>query len=172
MQLTAVAERAARWLAAERSLAAVLVPGRPGGLAAAVLEGGPDVAAALARIVGRAASRRPGPTLAPPIPPRSSLPCWRTLQPIGRASAGRPERPRARAVLRMLDVGRSNQQIARALGVTVNTVKWYLKNIFASSTSPTARRRRPWRDEAGCGVTGSARRIAGGPTPVARQRDA
>ena len=35
------------------------------------------------------------------------------------------------AVLRMLDVGRSNQQIGRALGVTVNTVKWYLKNIYA-----------------------------------------
>ena len=35
------------------------------------------------------------------------------------------------AVVRMLDVGRSNQQIARELGVTVNTVKWYLKNIYA-----------------------------------------
>ena len=30
----------------------------------------------------------------------------------------------------MLDVGRSNQQIARSLTVTVNTVKWYLENIY------------------------------------------
>jgi LuxR family maltose regulon positive regulatory protein/serine/threonine-protein kinase PknK len=31
----------------------------------------------------------------------------------------------------MLDAGRSNPQIARELTVTVNTVKWYLKNIYA-----------------------------------------
>ena len=33
-------------------------------------------------------------------------------------------------ILQMLDTGRGNQQIASALGVTVNTVKWYLKNIY------------------------------------------
>jgi serine/threonine-protein kinase PknK len=31
----------------------------------------------------------------------------------------------------MLDTGRTNQQIAHSLTVTVNTVKWYLKNIYA-----------------------------------------
>jgi LuxR family maltose regulon positive regulatory protein/serine/threonine-protein kinase PknK len=47
----------------------------------------------------------------------------------------------------MLDTGRSNPQIARELTVTVNTVKWYLKNIYAKigATNPaeavsTARR--------------------------------
>ena len=30
----------------------------------------------------------------------------------------------------MVDTGRSNQQIAGTLNVTVNTVKWYLKNIY------------------------------------------
>ena len=38
----------------------------------------------------------------------------------------------------MLDAGRSNPQIARDLEVTVNTVKWYLKNIYTSS-APTNR---------------------------------
>jgi serine/threonine-protein kinase PknK len=35
------------------------------------------------------------------------------------------------AILRMLDSGCTNQQIARKLAVTVNTVKWYLKGIYA-----------------------------------------
>lgn len=48
--------------------------------------------------------------------------------PTGRAA---DVNARELAVLRMLDVGRSNQQIAHTLGVTVNTVKWYLKNIYA-----------------------------------------
>ncbi|BAX93819.1 LuxR C-terminal-related transcriptional regulator [Mycobacterium shigaense] len=33
-------------------------------------------------------------------------------------------------VLRLLDRGLSNKQIARSLGVTINTVKWYLKSIY------------------------------------------
>jgi LuxR family maltose regulon positive regulatory protein/serine/threonine-protein kinase PknK len=31
----------------------------------------------------------------------------------------------------MLDSGGTNQQVARSLAVSVNTVKWYLKNIYA-----------------------------------------
>jgi LuxR family maltose regulon positive regulatory protein/serine/threonine-protein kinase PknK len=34
------------------------------------------------------------------------------------------------AILRMAGSGRSNQQIASSMTVTVNTVKWYLKNIY------------------------------------------
>ena len=33
-------------------------------------------------------------------------------------------------VLRLLEQGRSNKEIARALAIGVETVKWYLKNIF------------------------------------------
>ena len=56
-----------------------------------------------------------------------------TQAAVDAPGAGRAADLNARelAVLRMLDVGRSNQQIAHALGVTVNTVKWYLKNIYA-----------------------------------------
>ncbi|HXG29139.1 MAG TPA: LuxR C-terminal-related transcriptional regulator [Nevskiales bacterium] len=33
-------------------------------------------------------------------------------------------------IIRFLDQGRSNKEIARALGISVDTVKWYLKAIF------------------------------------------
>ena len=44
-----------------------------------------------------------------------------------------PEEPlntREIEVLRLLDRGLSNKQIARNLGVSINTVKWYLKSIY------------------------------------------
>ncbi|OJZ72862.1 LuxR family transcriptional regulator [Mycobacterium paraffinicum] len=41
-----------------------------------------------------------------------------------------PLTPREIEVLRLLDRGMSNKQIARNLGVTINTVKWYLKGIY------------------------------------------
>jgi ATP/maltotriose-dependent transcriptional regulator MalT len=34
-------------------------------------------------------------------------------------------------ILRLLDQGRSNKEIARAVGIGVETVKWYLKTIFS-----------------------------------------
>jgi ATP/maltotriose-dependent transcriptional regulator MalT len=33
-------------------------------------------------------------------------------------------------VLKLLEQGRSNKEIARALSISVDTVKWFLKNIF------------------------------------------
>ena len=44
-----------------------------------------------------------------------------------------PEEPlnaREIDILRLLERGLSNKQIARNLGVTINTVKWYLKSIY------------------------------------------
>lgn len=41
-----------------------------------------------------------------------------------------PLNPREIDILRLLDRGLSNKEIARNLGVTVNTVKWYLKSIY------------------------------------------
>lgn len=44
-----------------------------------------------------------------------------------------PEEPltgREVEILRLLDRGLSNKQIARTLGVTINTVKWYLKGTY------------------------------------------
>lgn len=45
----------------------------------------------------------------------------------------RPEEPlnaREVDILRLLERGLANKEIARSLGLTVNTVKWYLKNIY------------------------------------------
>ena len=44
-----------------------------------------------------------------------------------------PEEPlnaREIDILHLLERGLSNKQIARNLGVTINTVKWYLKSIY------------------------------------------
>ncbi|MCS6911213.1 MAG: LuxR C-terminal-related transcriptional regulator [Anaerolineales bacterium] len=37
-----------------------------------------------------------------------------------------------REILRLLDAGYSNQQIADALHLSVNTVKWYARRIYAA----------------------------------------
>ncbi|MGO4155403.1 response regulator transcription factor [Cupriavidus sp. YAF13] len=33
-------------------------------------------------------------------------------------------------ILKLIDQGHSNKEIARALSISVDTVKWYLKSIF------------------------------------------
>jgi DNA-binding CsgD family transcriptional regulator len=45
-------------------------------------------------------------------------------------SSREPISRRENEVLKLLSVGASNQTIALSLGVSVNTVKWHLKNIF------------------------------------------
>jgi LuxR family maltose regulon positive regulatory protein/serine/threonine-protein kinase PknK len=45
-------------------------------------------------------------------------------------TAEEPLNAREIDILRLLDRGLSNKQIARNLGLTINTVKWYLKNIY------------------------------------------
>ena len=128
IQLTGIEQRAARYLAAERTLAGVLDTVVAAGVPQLVHEGGPDVRVVLARIVGRL---REG-DVDESLPPAEELGALLATapQPISRASAG-DLNGRELEVVRMLDLGRSNQQIARALGVTVNTVKWHLKNIFS-----------------------------------------
>ena len=116
-------------MAAERSLASALSRCLPAGLRQPVLDGGPEVAAALARLVDPGRGR----DLARHRPADRRRGARRAARPTlhRRAAAWPTSNARELAVLRMLDVGRSNQQIGRALGVTVNTVKWYLKNIYA-----------------------------------------
>ncbi len=129
--LAGVQERAARRMAAERSLASALSRCVPAGLRQPVLDGGPEVATVLGRLVARAESGS-WPGTGPPIA-AGVLAELLAQAAVDAPGAGRAADLNARelAVLRMLDVGRSNQQIAHALGVTVNTVKWYLRNIYA-----------------------------------------
>jgi serine/threonine-protein kinase PknK len=125
VQLVAVHERAARRRAAERSLAAALAHAVPAGLRQTVLDGGPEVAAVLGRLVEQARADT-WPAGHEPIPADR-------LEPLVTAPAGDllDLGGREVAILRMLDSGCTNQQIARKLTVTVNTVKWYLKGIYA-----------------------------------------
>jgi serine/threonine-protein kinase PknK len=51
------------------------------------------------------------------------------------ATMSDPNRPprltdREQQILRLLDAGRSNQEIAEALALSANTVKWYLKTLY------------------------------------------
>jgi LuxR family maltose regulon positive regulatory protein/serine/threonine-protein kinase PknK len=129
IQLTGIEQRAARYLAAERTLAGVLDTVVAAGVPQLVHEGGPDVRVVLARIVSRLREGDIDESL-PPAEDLGALLANAPQPPISRASAG-DLNGRELEVVRMLDLGRSNQQIARALGVTVNTVKWHLKNIFS-----------------------------------------
>jgi LuxR family maltose regulon positive regulatory protein/serine/threonine-protein kinase PknK len=124
VQLAAVHDRAARWRAAERTLAGALVRGLPAGLWQTFLDA--DVAAVLDRLLALVrADAWPG-GLDP-------LDADRLVALV--TAHGRPDvesadlTGREVEVLRMLAAGRSNQQIAQSLVVTVNTVKWHLKNI-------------------------------------------
>ncbi len=129
VQLAAVDERAARWCAAERALAGALGRAVPAGLWQTVLDA--DVAPVLDRLLTQARADTWPDGLDPlPADRLSAL-----VAALGHPGPGRAAPPgltgREVDVLRMLDAGRSNQQIAQALKVTVNTVKWHLKNINA-----------------------------------------
>jgi serine/threonine-protein kinase PknK len=130
VQLTAVHERAARRLAAERTLATALARAVPAGVRQTILDGGPEVTAVLGRLLDQTRADA-WPVAHPPLPPDQLLALVTLAEnekPRGAFSADL--NGREVEILRMLDLGRTNQQIARSLIVTVNTVKWYLKNIY------------------------------------------
>ncbi len=118
--LAVVQERAARRITAERTLAGALGLVVPAGLRQVLVDGGPEVTAVLHRLVER------WPGGGSPVPGLAEL--YARLAPAKDTSG---LNSRELAILRMLEAGRSNPQIARELTVTVNTVKWYLKNIYA-----------------------------------------
>jgi serine/threonine-protein kinase PknK len=124
VQLVVVLERAARCLAAERLLTE-LVTQVPPELLRTIVDGGPEIGVVIGRLTER--------------PDAAGLGAVPGLARLAAAIAGggAPDGPatgrlnaREQAILRMVDTGRSNQQIAVTLNVTVNTVKWYLKNIY------------------------------------------
>jgi LuxR family maltose regulon positive regulatory protein/serine/threonine-protein kinase PknK len=118
--LVAVQERAARRITAERTLAGALALVVPAGLRQTVVDGGPEVTAVAHRLLER------WPDGVAPVPGLAEL-----LARVAPAKDASGLNGRELAILRMLEAGRSNPQIARELTVTVNTVKWYLKNIYA-----------------------------------------
>ena len=130
IQLAVFQERAGRQLAAERTMSKALKLGLPARLHQTFVDGGVEVETIVERLLNRldeAFDRTP-----------QSLDAA-ALGSLAAHIAGQSRRPRAQALLnareltivQMLDRGCSNQRIAHSLTVSVNTVKWYLKNINA-----------------------------------------
>ncbi|WP_390479725.1 LuxR C-terminal-related transcriptional regulator [Frankia casuarinae] len=126
-----------------RTLVPAVVAGARCGLVRTVTDAGPE----LLKIIGelRDASRcRRWPVELPTVPSdylskllaTAHADAERAAIPIIDRPAERnpaPEEPlnaREIDILRLLDRGLSNKEIARNLGLTINTVKWYLKSIY------------------------------------------
>ncbi|OYN80298.1 LuxR family transcriptional regulator [Mycolicibacterium sphagni] len=129
--------------AATETLVPALVAGARSGLVRTVIDSGPEVLAMIASL--REASRTSRhPIGVPEVPPTYLSRLLATAHADSRSAAipviarvadrsPLPEEPlsaREIDVLRLLESGLSNKQIARNLGVTINTVKWYLKSIY------------------------------------------
>ncbi len=143
IELAAVLWRSGQPDAAIRTAVPALAAGARAGLLRTIIDTGPDTL----KIIGelRAASRlgrwpRDVPAVSPDYLSRllatAHSDAQRAAIPvIGRQAernptAEEPLSPREIDILRLLDRGLSNKEIARALGLTINTVKWYLKNIY------------------------------------------
>ena len=73
-------------------------------------------------------ARRPRESAAAQVPPAAHAPPAEAAVPSGDAAA---LSPRERRVLDLLAQGCSNKEIARELGVSANTVKTHLANLYA-----------------------------------------
>jgi serine/threonine-protein kinase PknK len=129
--------------AAIETLVPALVAGVNAGLVRTIVDGGPEL---LNLIVELREANRTG-RLAPGLPelPAEYLSLLLSTAHADAQNAAIPVigRPGERGslpeeeltvreveILRLLERGLSNKQIARCLGVTINTVKWYLKGIY------------------------------------------
>lgn len=111
-----------------RSLRAALDIAEPAGACRSVLDAGPDIGPLLDRF--RASSRCT----------KELEPCIERLQAgCGSDGAGRSDQsvatatnlsPREHQILTLIAEGRSNKEVARAIGITAETVKTHLKNVF------------------------------------------
>ena len=123
---------------AMRAMSQALAAAAPPGLSRILLDGGPDVIEVLDNISRALRAGRWDNTLYP-LPPDfladviatscgaesgSGTP---TLSPALHSLSAREV-----DVLRLVALGRSNQDIAEQLSLTVNTVKWYLKKIYTA----------------------------------------
>ncbi|WP_045875137.1 LuxR C-terminal-related transcriptional regulator [Pseudofrankia sp. DC12] len=129
--------------AAVRILVPALVAGSRSGLVRTVIDGGPE----LLKVIGKSrdASRcRRSPAELPDVPSdylsrllaTAHSDAERAAIPIVERPTERnpiPEEPlnaREVDILRLLDRGLSNKELARNLSLSINTVKWYLKSIY------------------------------------------
>jgi LuxR family maltose regulon positive regulatory protein/serine/threonine-protein kinase PknK len=143
IELAAVLSLAGHSDAAVRTAVPALLAGARSGLVRTMIDAGPEVL----KIIGElrdASRRRRWPAGLPNVPidylsrllatahadvEKASIPVIdRTVD--RNPTAEEPLNAREIDILRLLDRGLSNKQIARNLGLTINTVKWYLKNIY------------------------------------------
>lgn len=128
---------------AVRSLVPALLAGARSGLVRTFIDSGPELLKIVgelrdARRCGRWPSELPGVSsdFLSTILATAHADAQRAAIPVIDRSAERnpfPEEPlnaREIDILRFLDRGLSNKEIAHHLGLTINTVKWYLKSIY------------------------------------------
>jgi serine/threonine-protein kinase PknK len=141
--LASAFSRAGDTSAAIEALVPALVAGADAGLVRTVVDGGPELLSVIVEL--REASRTGRRATDLPEVPADYLSILLTTAHADAQNAAIPvicragERSplpeeelngRELEVLRLLERGLSNKQIARNLGVTINTVKWYLKSVY------------------------------------------
>lgn len=130
-------DQANRGAEAEQTLLAVIGDAAPRGMVRSFLDEGAAVLLILDRLRDRARRRSAGDGEVAPLSPAAQ----RLLSVARNPQHGIPNLPGSRKVmaeltareadvLRLLDQGRANKEIARTLSISVDTVKWYLKSIF------------------------------------------
>ena len=124
-------------------LASTLVTAERAGLVRTVVDGGPDLLRVVANLRdARRTGRWPSglPQISTDYLSRVLATAYvdgatAAVPPIARAAGRTPvtEEPlndREISILRLLELGLPNKQIARNLGLATNTVKWHLKNVY------------------------------------------
>lgn len=128
---------------AVRAAAPVLAVGARTGLCRTITDTGPELARLLQRVAAAGRGERwlsdlePVPSdyvarLLATVHAERDEPARRRVEssPAGGPASNEPLSAREIDILRLLERGLSNKEIARNLSVTINTVKWYLKSIY------------------------------------------
>ena len=141
-QLACILEIAGNRAEAEAVLIPAVIFGASEGMVRTFIDEGPRLISVLERLRDRCRHGQ----VPPEMPPTASYtlatiiaagrqdkraPSQRLSQTVTAMPAIEPLKARELDILKMLSQGRSNKEISRDLGVGIDTVKWYLKGIYA-----------------------------------------
>jgi len=138
VELAAALRTAGNYEEGLRALVPALAASERSGLLRAIVDGGPIVTRMVAELSELIRLNRWPEGLAPVSNDYLTRILTESRQTTGPTPPGEgggrlPEEPltaREVDIVRLLDRGLSNKEIARQIGVTVNTVKWYLKGVY------------------------------------------